>query len=139
MQEHTSRHIQEVQGSSNRTFGLVFAGFFMVVGLLPILHGGGLRIWSLILAGAFGMVALAAPALLAVPNRLWTKLGMVLHQVVSPVALGVLFFCVVTPTGFLLRLFGKDPLRLRREKESATYWVDRTPPGPDGQSMNNMF
>ena len=139
MHEHAPRHIAPVESSSNRSFGLVFTGFFLIVGLLPLLYGHSLRIWALALAGVFLVTALAAPSLLAPLNRLWTKLGLLLHRIVSPIALGILFFGVVTPTGLLMRLLGHDPLRLRLDKTATTYWIVRNPPGPAPESLINQF
>lgn len=139
MHEHTQKHIAEIKGSSDRTFGLVFTGFFVIVGLLPLLAGHGLRIWSLILATAIALISFLAPKLLAPANRLWTRFGLLLHSVVSPIALGLIFFLVVTPIGLTLRLLGKDPLRLRFEKDAGTYWIERVPRGPTGESLTNQF
>ena len=66
-------------------------------------------------------------------------IGLVLHKIVSPIALGILFFLVVTPTGLLMRLLGKDPLRLRFDRSADSYWIARTPPGPDADSLKNQF
>ena len=139
MQEHLSSYIESPSGSSDRWFGLVFAGFFTIVGVLPILHGRPLHIWALALAGAFLTIALALPALLSPLNKLWTKFGLLLHSFMSPIALGILFFAVVTPTGLLMRLLGKDPLRLRMDKAATSYWIARKPPGPTAESLKNQF
>jgi hypothetical protein len=139
MHEHSPRHVAPVQSSSDRSFGLVFTVVFVIVGLLPLLNGQGIRVWALGLSAVFFLVALAVPRVLAPANRAWTKFGLLLHGVVSPVALGVLFFGVVTPTGLLLRLFGKDPLRLRFDPAAKTYWIARAPPGPDADSLKNQF
>jgi hypothetical protein len=90
-------------------------------------------------SGAFAAVALAKPELLAGLNRQWMKLGILLGKVVSPIALGVLFYCVITPIGLALRLAGKDPLRLKRDPAANSYWIPRDPPGPPPGSMTNQF
>jgi hypothetical protein len=131
--------VEQPQGSSNLTFGLVFAVFFLIVGLLPLLHGHSMRIWALPVAAGFLVTALIMPSVLAPLNRLWTRFGQLLHRIVSPIALGILFFGVVTPTGLLMRLFGKDSLRLRLDKNAASYWIVRTPPGPEPESQTNQF
>jgi hypothetical protein len=58
---------------------------------------------------------------------------------VNPVVTGLLFFLVVTPTGFLFRLLGKDPLRLAFDAETRSYWIERRPPGPAPETMRNQF
>ncbi|MBS0593678.1 MAG: hypothetical protein JSR84_09440 [Proteobacteria bacterium] len=136
--ESYQRH-EEVRGSSDRAFGFVFAGVFAIIGLLPLILGGRLRLWAVGLAIAFAAVALVMPQLLAPANRLWTRFGLLLHRVVSPLALGIMFFVAITPTGLLMRLFGKDPLRLRFERDRPSYWIDRVPPGPAPQSLKDQF
>src|SRR5262245_34919990 len=90
---------EHVEGSSDRSFGFVFAAVFLIIAAWPLLHGGGLRWWSLAVAGAFALVAGAVPHLLAVPNRLWLKFGLLLGKIVSPIALGILFYVVFMPIG----------------------------------------
>jgi hypothetical protein len=139
MHEHTPRHTTPNQRSSDRSFGFVFATFFLIVGILPLLHGRDLRLWALGLALAFLLLSLTIPHVLAPANRAWTKFGLLLHGIVSPIALGILFFGVVTPTGFIMRLLGNDPLRLRFDQSTTSYWIARTPPGPDADSLKNQF
>jgi Saxitoxin biosynthesis operon protein SxtJ len=124
---------------SDRQFGFVFAVVFAVIGAWPMLGGGPIRWWSLILAAVFLTVALAIPHCLAPLNRLWLWIGLLMHKVVSPVVLGLVFFSTVTPIGLLIRALGKDPLRLRFDPEAPTYWIERRPPGPPGHSMRNQF
>jgi len=128
-----------VEGSSNRSFGLVFAVAFLLIALLPLLSGRGMRIWSLGVALAFALVAFIAPAVLRPLNRLWTQLGLLLHRIVSPIVLGIMFFLVITPMGVAMRILGKEPLRLRRDPHARTYWIERTPPGPRPDSFTDQF
>jgi hypothetical protein len=131
--------IQVVEGSSDRTFGMVFAAVFLVVAVWPLFYGEMLRWWALAIAAFFATVAILKPALLAGLNRQWAKLGLLLGKVVSPVALGILFYCVIAPIGLLMRLTGKDPLRLKLDRETDSYWITRKPPGPPPDSMTNQF
>lgn len=135
----TTDRLAPVKSSTEREFGVVFAIVFAIVACWPLLSGGAVRSWSLAVAAAFLVLALFIPKVLAPANRLWTQFGMLLHRIVSPVALGILFYFVVMPTGLLMRLFGKDPLRLRLDPTADSYWVKRTPPGPDAGSLNNQF
>ena len=139
MNEHQPIHITPVKSSSDRSFGIVFTVFFAIVGLLPLLHAHGIRLWALTLSAVFLLLALLIPSVLAPLNRFWTKFGMLLHHIVSPIALGILFFLVVTPIGLIMRALGKDPLRLRFDRSAASYWIERTPPGPDADSLKNQF
>ena len=138
MHENLTRH-STVEGPSDRNFGLVFSGVFLLIGVAPLAFGHAVHVWSLIAAAAFGVVAAAAPGLLAPLNRVWTRFGLLLHKVVSPVVLGIMFFLVITPMGFLMRLFGKDPLRLRIDRGASTYWIGRTPSAPSAGSFIDQF
>jgi nitrate reductase NapE component len=129
----------EVKASSNRSFGWVFTAVFLVIAVWPLLSGGALRWWSLLVAAAFALVTLAIPKLLALPNRLWLRFGLLLNRIISPVALAILFYLVVTPVGALMRVLGKDNLRLRRNDSDTSYWIKREPPGPKPDSLNHQF
>jgi hypothetical protein len=76
---------------------------------------------------------------LAPLNKLWTKLGLLMGKVMAPIVLGLLLYLVVTPVGLLVRLFGGDPLKLKLDKNSKSYWVTREPPGPAPDTMSNQF
>jgi saxitoxin biosynthesis operon SxtJ-like protein len=128
-----------VKGPSNRSFGFVFAVVFLVIGLLPLIGGHRVLIWSLATGAAFGVVALVAPAVLTPLNRIWLKFGLLLHKIVSPIVLGILFFVVITPMGLAMRLFGKDPLRLRLDRGTKSYWIERVPPGPAPETLKDQF
>lgn len=138
MHENLSRS-GDVKGSSNRAFGLVFAVVFLMIGCWPLFFGGAPRWWSLAVAAVFALAAFFAPGLLEKPNRLWLRFGLLLHRIVSPLALGLIFYLAVLPTGLLLRLFGKDLLRLRRDPGARSYWIERDPPGPPPDSLKNQF
>ncbi len=120
-------------------FGLVFAGFFLVIGLLPWLRGGPPQGWALAVAGGFAVLALVWPRVLAGPNRAWMKFGLLLHKVTSPVALAAIYVVGVVPAGLAMRLFGKDPLRLKRDPAAASYWIPRVPPAKAGPGMKRQF
>jgi hypothetical protein len=130
---------QPVKTGSERSFGLVFAIIFAAVALRPLLHDGhsAPRWWALALASAFAFVALAAPSSLRPLNLLWTKLGLLLSSVVTPIVLAFLFYGVVTPIGVMMRSLGRDPLRLRVAPNADTYWIARPPPSPP--SMKQQF
>ena len=136
--EDLTRDLQ-VEGSSDRSFGLVFAGVFLITACWPLFSRELPRWWALGGAVVFAVIAIWKPALLTRLNRLWTKLGLLLGMIVSPIALGILFYGVLTPIGALGRLTGKDPLRLKLDSDADSYWIPRKPPGPPPDSMTNQF
>lgn len=124
---------------SERAFGLVFAAVFLLVSLWPLVERAPPRWWAIIVAAIFAMSAWIAPRVLAPLNRLWFRFGELLHRIVSPIALGVIFFGVVTPYAVVMRLFGRDALLLRKGSARPSYWVRREPPGPPPDSFHNQF
>lgn len=128
-----------IAGSSDRAFGVVSVGVCLLVALAPLRYGHAPRWWGFALASVFALIAMLKPALLAVPNRLWTRLGVLLGKVVSPMALGILLYAVLTPIALVLRCTGQDPLRLRIDRDADSYWIVRKPPGPPPDSMSNQF
>lgn len=136
--EDLGRHL-EVKTSTDRAFGLVFAVVFLIVAAWPLLDEGSPRWWALGVSAALVLISLVAPGVLRPLNRLWTQFGLLLQKVVSPIVLGAILFLVVTPVGVLMRLTGKDPLRLRREPAARSYWIERSPPGPEPSTMSQQF
>jgi hypothetical protein len=133
------KRAEGVRGSSDRTFGLVFASVFAFLSLWPLRDGGHVRAPTLGVAGVFLAVALLRPALLHPLNRAWTALGLLLGRIVNPLVTTVLFFLVFVPAGLISRLGGKDPLRLKPAREADTFWINRHPPGPQPDTMSKQF
>jgi len=125
--------------SSDRSFGLVFAAVFSIIAGWPLLHGESPRWWALVVAAAFAAVAFASPRLLHPLNRVWLALGRLLHKIVSPLVMGAIFFAAVTPTGWIMRLRGKDLLSLKRRPDQKSYWIRRPPARPEAETMKNQF
>lgn len=124
---------------SERSFGIVFAAFFAVVGLLPLLSRDAPRAWALGVAIGFLVVAIVFPKALRPLNWLWFRFGLLLHAIVSPITMSLIFWISVVPVGIVARLFGKDFLRLKRDPDAASYWITRDPPGLGKGSMDRQF
>ena len=125
--------------SGNRSFGLVMAGAFSVVCLAPVISGRSPRLWAAPLAVGFLLASLTAPRLLEPLNRAWFALGLLLGKITSPIFLGVFYYSVLTPMALLMRATGKDFLSQRRDPARTSYWIPRTPPGPEAPSFRRQF
>ena len=124
---------------SNRSFGVVFILVFAIAAAWAWWRSSTwLTGWLLALAIIVG-VTIVAPGVLAPLNRAWMKLAELLHAIVSPLVLGVLFYAVVTPYGVVRRWLGGDPLARVFERQRETYWIDRSPPGPSSDSFPRQF
>jgi hypothetical protein len=129
---------ETVSPGSDRNFGLVMAGALALLSALNGWHHG--RLWPWMTAAAIILLAAVwfKPSALRPLNIVWMKFGLLLHRIVNPIVMGVLFFGTIWPTGLVMRLRGRDLLRLRREPVSNSYWIAR-PPGPQPQTMKDQF
>lgn len=130
---------EKVAGGSERSFAIVMAAALTVLGTVNWWHDG--RVWPWLGGIAVGLLILGFfwPAALKPLTQGWLKFGLVLHAIVNPIVMGLIFYLAVWPTGLVLRALGKDPLRLRFEPERDSYWIVRRPPGPAPESMKDQF
>lgn len=124
---------------SNRSFALVFVVFFLLLAAVAWWKGGRFYPVFLVLSAGIGLVGTVRPVWLTPFNRAWMRFAELLHRVVNPVVLAVLYFLVVTPFALIMRMFRRDPLHRAFDPDAKSYWIDRDPPGPDGSSMTNQF
>ena len=127
------------EGSSDRSFCMVMAVFFLLVGLRPLIGSGRPRIWSLAVAAILALVGVVQPRLLHKLNLLWIALGILLAKIVNPLVMGAVYYLAITPAAFIMRLTGKDPMQRRYDKQADSYWIARQPPGPPPDTMSNPF
>ena len=127
--------MNDIKISSNRSFGLVFFVVFLLISIYPFLHGQNLRFWSLIVAIIFLALGLLNSKILTPLNKIWFKFGLLLGSIVSPIIMSIIFFFVVTPISFVMKILGKDILNLKRNNNN-TYWVEKS--GPKSK-MKNQF
>ncbi len=126
---------QKIKISSNKSFGIVFFFVFLIISLYPIINDQDIRIWSLLVSIIFLVLGFLNSNILTPLNKIWFKFGIFLGKIVSPLVMGIIFFLVVTPIGFLMRLLKKDLLNLKFNNEN-TYWIKKT--GPKSK-MKNQF
>ena len=127
--------MDDVKISSNRSFGIVFFVVFLLVALYPLIHAEEIRLWSLIISIIFLILGLLNSKILGPLNKIWFKFGILLGKILSPLIMGIIFFLVVTPIGFIMRLLGKDVLNLKYNKNKS-YWIEKN--GPKSK-MKNQF
>lgn len=140
--ERLSDH-STVQPGSDRSFGLIVGGIITLFGVWRWLfsdHGFDMIVLALLALGA-GLVALGAlqPSRLRLANRYWTKLGLLMGRIMTPVVMLVIFTIAVLPVGLLRRAFAGDTLGVRFDPAAPSYWIERTPPGPPPETMTRQF
>ena len=127
--------MDDIKIGSNRSFGIVFFVVFLIIAIYPLIHSGDVRLWSVIISIIFLVLGLLNSKILTPLNRLWFKLGIFLGKIISPIIMGIIFFLVVTPTGLIMRLLGKDVLNLKYNKNKS-YWIEKNSPK---SGMKNQF
>ena len=110
---------------TNKSFGIVFFVFFLIVSIFPLLNDGDIRVWSLIISLIFLILGILNSKILTPLNRIWFKFGILLGRFVSPVVMGIIFFAIVTPTSVIMRVLQKNLLNLKKGNKK-TYWIERS-------------
>ena len=114
---------KSIKINSNKSFGIVFFIVFFIVSVFPLLHEGNVRIWSIIIAIIFLVLGLLNSKILTPLNRIWFRFGILLGSLVSPIVMSIVFFAVVTPISFMMKLFNKNLLTLKKDNKSS-YWIN---------------
>ena len=127
--------MDDIKVGSNKSFGIVFFVVFLLISLYPLLNNEDIRIWSLVISFIFLILGILNSKILSPLNKLWFKFGIFLGKVISPIIMGIIFFLVVTPIGFIMRLLGKDVLNLKYSNNKS-YWIEKS--GPKSK-MKNQF
>ena len=110
---------------TNKSFGIVFFVFFLIVSIFPLLNDGDIRVWSLIISLIFLILGILNSKILTPLNQIWFKFGILLGRFVSPVVMGIIFFAIVTPTSVIMRVLQKNLLNIKKGNKK-TYWIERS-------------
>ena len=108
----------------SKSFGILFFIIFFVYGIWPIFNSNGIRIWSLVIAVVFFILVLLNSKLLVPLNSMWLKFGELLGKIISPIVMAFVYFFVITPIAIIIRLLGKDLLKVKFNTRSS-YWTSR--------------
>jgi hypothetical protein len=130
---------EKIVVGSDRSFGLVMAAALAAVSLLNVWHSGRVWPWTGGAAALLLAAALHRPSALHSLNLIWLRFGLLLHGVVNPIMMALVFYGAVWPTGLVMRMTGKDMLRLKWQPDADSYWIVRQPPGPSPETMKDQF
>mgnify|MGYP001173752066 CR=1 FL=1 len=125
----------DIKIGSNKSFGIVFFIFFLLVSIYPLIYDGDLKIWSLLISVIFLILGLLNSKILTPLNKIWFKLGILLGKIVSPIVMGFVFFAVVTPISLIMKILKKDLLNMKKNNNQS-YWIEKS--GPKSK-MKNQF
>ena len=125
----------ETKKNSTKSFGILFFIVFFVIGVWPVFNSENLRLWSIILSFLFLISGLVNANFLNPLNRAWIKFGEILGKIIAPVVMFLIFFALITPLSFVIRIFGKDLLKTRLSNKTS-YWIKRE---KDAGTMKRQF
>ena len=136
---HDSAHEEDAKPGSDRSFGIVMAVVFFAIAAYKLWFVSPLWWVWLAIAAVFAAAAWLYPSSLKPLNYVWFRFGLLLHKIVSPVVMALMFFGAVLPVGLLMRLFGNRPLTPNFEPDATSYWIPRRDGTPPPGSMKNQF
>ena len=125
----------KIKIGSNKSFGIVFFIVFLIIAIWPLLNGYEIRYWSLIISIVFLILGILNSKILTPFNKIWFKIGILLGNVISPIIMSIIFFLVVTPTSFIMKILGKDLLNLKKNTKNS-YWIKKQ---NQNSRMKNQF
>ena len=132
-------NLSSLELPSNRKFGfffslvfLILAGYFWWTSVEPLVA------CFIFLSGVFLLITLFKADLLLPLNRIWMRLGLVLGMIVSPVIMGIIFFGLFVPLGIMMRVFGRDELRLKTTSRPS-HWRERSSEQTDVDAFKRQF
>ena len=115
--------MNNIKAGSIRGFGIVFFFVFTIIALYPLLNNHGIRFWSLIVGFIFLFLGLVSSPLLKPLNLIWFKFGIFLGKLIAPIMMGIVYFIVVFPTFLILKLFKRNYLNIKYERNKSSYWI----------------
>lgn len=112
---------------SDRNFACLLAAVFGLLAIYGYWKGLGLAICAATAAAGavFLFSAVFFPFLLHPLNVLWFRLGSLLHKVISPVVVLLLFASVIVPVALAMKLWRRDPLHRQIDRARHSYWETR--------------
>lgn len=121
-----------------RKFGFIVGSIFIIMGLLSAFKDKGVNLSLIIPSSILFLLALIAPGLLVPIYKVWMRLGAILGRINSFLILSIIFYCVVTPIGLVMRIFSKDSEKFAYKTAKDSYWIKRASNNPV-EDMKRMF
>ena len=121
---------------NNKSFGLLFFIVFLLIGLWPLLKGDNPRIYFFPIAVLFLILGIINSKILTPLNKSWIKFGELLGKIIAPIVMALVYFIILTPISFLIKISKKDLLKVKFSNKLETYWIKRI---KDLGPMNKQF
>ena len=116
--------MSNIKAGSIKSFGIVFFLFFVIIALYPLLNENSIRVWSLIVGFIFLFLGMLNSPLLKPLNLIWFKFGLFLGKFIAPIVMGIVYFMVFFPTFLLLKIFKRNYLNIKYERNRNSYWLN---------------
>ena len=118
---------KKVSSLELQKFGLIIGIFIpLLFGfLIPFSHHKSFIIWPFFLGIIFLIIGIKKPSLLKIPYLVWMSLGNKFGRINNIILIGLIFIFIMQPTALFLKIFGYDPLMLKRKK-TKSYLVKET-------------
>ena len=126
----------EIKSNSEKTFGYFFSILFLLFSFYPLFYDGKIIIWAFVISFIILIITFRFSSLLKIPNRLWTKLGLLLGYIISPVVFFAIYVITFYPIGFIIKIFKFDILNKKIDMKKKTYWIKRV---SKMQSLKRMY
>ena len=127
---------QNIELPSNRSFGIVFFIFFLIIALWPLKSDLDIRIIPLIISIIFLILGLFNSNLLKPLNFLWMKFGLMLGKFISPIIMALIYYLTVVPTGLIFKILNKNLLNIKKKNSQKSYWITKE---KSQSTMKNQF
>lgn len=124
---------------SNKKFGTTFFFIFLIISLYFYIHHQFFySSFFILLSIVFILLALFKPSILLPLNKVWMSFGLLLGKFVSPIVLGLIFFCIFTPLAILMRLAKRDELKIKNQNK-ISYWSKVDDKNKIGSNFDKQF
>jgi len=131
--------LYDIELPSNRNFGFFFTAIFILIGIYFYLNADLIFTYLILtIAAIFFLTTIISPDLLLPLNKAWMWFGFLLGKVISPIILGIIFFIIITPYALVMRIFGRDELRLKF-KERLSHWKGRNIDAAKTDTFKHQF
>jgi len=106
-------------------FGLLIGGIIAVIGFITVFYNSPAFTYLIPIGFTIAALGFIAPIILKPFYLVWMTLAVLLGFVSTRVILIILFYLIITPIGFVSKMFGKDPMERKIDKNSNSYWTYR--------------
>lgn len=122
-----------------REFGIVICAALIIIAGVGLLRHKAWPPYLIITGIIFGGLGVLAPFLLLPFQKIWMAFALIIGFFMSRIVLTILFYFVITPIGLLTKLFGKDILDQKIQKNKASYWIPREQAPKTKESYENQY